>query len=537
MEVKEQDAGKLDYSALKELSFWQVFAMRAAEQPEAEALVLNSIRLTYRQLAEKATHLAAGLYAHGLRKGDRLAMIMPNWVEYIIAYLASARLGTVLVPLNVRYRANEIEFMLRNSGAKLVVTCAEFGDFDFVALLKEIKPRLPELQEIVVVGQASGGQGVVSWESVLNADVKSGAVEPAEINSREDLLAIMYTSGTTGVPKGVMLTHYNVVANALTVAELLEITEADRFLAAVPLFHIFGMSPTTVTALGTGASLILMDIYRPEEALALVEKERITIKHGVPTMFILELNNPNFNRYDLSSLRTGIIAAAPAPAEIIKRIRRDMGCDIASAYGLTETSPSLTITRFGDDDRVRAETVGSALPGVEIKILDDDEQEVAHGTVGELICRSPGLMKGYFNMPEATASAINPEGWFFTGDLATLDETGQVRIVGRKKEMINRGGFKIYPREIEELYYKHPKVQEIAIVGLPDPVLGEKSCACIKLKDGQSADAQEMRDYLRGKVADYKIPDFVRFVENFPMTSSGKIRKVQLREELIKANA
>lgn len=279
-----------------------------------------------------------------------------------------------------------------------------------------------------------------------------------------------------------------------------------------------------------------MDIYKPEEALLLVETEQITVKHGVPTMFILELNNPNFSRFNLSSLRTGIIAAAPAPAEIIRRIRTEMSCEILSAYGLTETSPCLTITRANDCNEVREETVGRTLPGMEIRILDDEENKVPIGAVGELVCRTPGLMKGYYNMPEATANAVDRDGWFYTGDLATLDEAGNVRIVGRKKEMINRGGLKIYPREVEELYYKNQKVQEIAIVGLPDPVLGEISCACIKLREGVQADVDEMRQYIKEKVADYKIPDRIRFVESFPMTSSGKICKVQLREELIKIN-
>ncbi|NWJ45271.1 MAG: AMP-binding protein [Chloroflexi bacterium] len=536
METNGQKFGKVDYSPLKHLSLWEVFEQQAKKHPEAEALVFNHTRLSYRQVCEKAQHLSTGLHAHGLGKGDKLALILPNWLEFVITYLATARLGAIIVPLNVRYRSSEIEYMLRNSGTKIVVTCAEFGDFDFAHLLKELKPQLPALQLTVVVGQPEGGHGLVSWETVLGEGAKVALSAPALIEPSEDLLAIMYTSGTTGIPKGAMLTHRNVVENALTVAEMLEVISSDRFLGCVPFFHIFGLGPTIVTALGCGASVILMDIYKPEEALLLVETEQITVKHGVPTMFILELNNPNFSRFNLSSLRTGIIAAAPAPAEIIRRIRTEMSCEILSAYGLTETSPCLTITRANDCNEVREETVGRTLPGMEIRILDDEENKVPIGAVGELVCRTPGLMKGYYNMPEATANAVDRDGWFYTGDLATLDEAGNVRIVGRKKEMINRGGLKIYPREVEELYYKNQKVQEIAIVGLPDPVLGEISCACIKLREGVQADVDEMRQYIKEKVADYKIPDRIRFVESFPMTSSGKIRKVQLREELIKIN-
>ncbi len=522
---------KIDYSEVKALDLWQMLARTARNWPRREALVSGPNRYNFEQVLDRAERCAAGLYFHGLRKGDRLALIMPNWAEFVIAYFAVARLGAVLVPLNVRYRANEIEYMVRNSEAKIVLTCAEFGGFNFVELLKELRPKLPDLQHIVVVGQPQGGPGLISWENLLH---ESSASQPptVEISPKDDLFAILYTSGTTGVPKGAMLTHANLVNNGMMMAEVLEVTEQDRFLVAVPLFHIFGMSPCVISAYGAGAVLVLLDIFKPEEALRLVQTEQITVHHGVPTMFILELNYPNFSHFDLSSLRTGIIAAAPAPAEIIRRVRKEMGCEIASAYGLTETSPCLTMTHFEDDDRVRAETVGRALPGVEIKIVNDDGETVPTGEVGELICRSSGVMKGYYKLPEATASAIDRDGWFYTGDLATLDEIGNVRIVGRKKEMINRGGFKIYPREVEEFYYLHPKVQEVAVIGVPDPVLGERSVACIKLKEDQRADSQEMLDFLKDKLADFKRPDFVRFVEAFPMTSSGKIKKMQLKEEI-----
>lgn len=536
MALNEANSAKMDYEKIKSLNIWELLAKNGQKQPNREALVFANHRLTYKEVIEKAEHFATELYKYGLRKGDQVALIMPNWPEFVITFFAVARLGAVLVPLNVRYRETEIEYMLRNSEAKFLVTCASFGGFDFVGLLDKIRPGLEKLEHVIVVGQAAGAPGIIAWETLMGEarEGKTGTLPPIEIDPKEDLFLLLYTSGTTGQPKGAMLTHFNIAWNSTIMAEALECNSEDVVLAAVPLFHVFGTTGCAALAAGMGAALVLMDIYKPEDALKLIQQERVTVHHGVPTMFILELNHPNFAHYDLSSLRTGLIAAAPAPAEIIRRIRRDMGCEIASAYGLSETSPDLTITHFSDSDEVRAETVGRAVPGVEIKIVNDDHEEVPMGEIGELICRSPGLMKGYFKMPEATRAAIDNEGWFSTGDLATIDAAGNVRIVGRKKEMVNRGGYKIYPREVEELYYHHPKVQEVAVIGLPDPVLGEKTCACIKLKEGQSAEVEEMRDFIRNKVADFKIPDLVRFVDEFPMTASGKIKKVTMKAEMAK---
>src|SRR5699024_4029795 len=272
--------------------------------------------------------------------------------------------------------------------------------------------------------------------------------------------------------------------------------------------------------------------YKAKEALNLEEEERVSVKHGVPTMFILELNHEDFFKYDLRSLRTGIIAAAPAPEEVVRRIRSDMGCDIVVCYGQSETSPTLTMTKFDDPDSLRAETVGPALPGAEIKIVDNEKNEVEIGEIGEIACRSFGVMKGYYNMPEKTQQALDGDGWLYTGDLGTLDEYGYLRIVGRKKEMIIRGGFNIYPREVEEVFYKHPDVMEVAIVGLPDTVLGEVSCACVKLKPNSSADEEALLTYIKGRVADYKVPNELLIVDELPMTASGKIKKTALQEQL-----
>ena len=310
-------------------------------------------------------------------------------------------------------------------------------------------------------------------------------------------------------------------------------TANDVFFVAVPVFHVFGMVPGILSTISVGARMVLLDRYQAKQSLELIESEKVTVKHGVPTMFILELNHPDFLKYDLSSLRTGIIAAAPCPVEIVKRIRQEMGCEIMVAYGLSETSPTLTMTSFADSDQVRAETVGKALPGAEIKIVNHDRNEVSKGEVGEIACRSFGVMKGYYNLPEKTKESIDEDGWFYTGDLGAIDEEGNLRIVGRKKEMIIRGGYNIYPREIEEVLYKHPDVMEVAVVGLPDTVLGEITCACIKLKPHVQTDEQRLFQFVQNELSDYKWPDRMILLDEFPMTASGKIKKVSLQEQLI----
>lgn len=329
-----------------------------------------------------------------------------------------------------------------------------------------------------------------------------------------------------------MLTHLNFVHNAACTVEALQCDENDVFLVVVPVFHVFGMVPSILAAVTACAKMVFMEQFKAEAVLKMIEQEKITIHHGVPTMFILELNHPQFKSYDLSSLRTGIIAAAPCPVEVVKKIRNEMGCNITISYGQTETSPVVTITSFTDSDIIRSETVGRTIPGVEIKVVDVNRQTVPTGEIGELAVRGLNVMKGYFNMPEKTKEAIDQDGWLYTGDLVTLDEQGYVRIVGRKKEMIIRGGYNIYPREIEEILYKHPNVVEVAIIGLPDTVLGEISCAAVKLKDGALETEESMKNYLKGKIADYKIPDKVVFVDELPMTPSGKIKKVELQKKL-----
>jgi fatty-acyl-CoA synthase len=514
------------YSSCYGLSVTQLLERAVQDFPQKEVIYDRTRRMCYQELYDEAESLAAGLYQLGIRKGDRVGVSLPNWHEFVVIVFALARLGAVLVPFNTRYREEEAEYVLRSSGARAIFFPREFGSIQHSEQFLRLKPRIQSLEYLISVRFES--EEFLSYRELL--DLGDNGLPRVEINPKEDIFTILYTSGTTGKAKGAMLTHGNVVHTGAVSAEYMRCTSDDVFLVAVPLFHVFGMVPSIMSTLAARGRMVLLDVYKAQEALALIEQEKVTVHHGVPTMFILELNHPSFSSYDLSSLRTGIIAAAPCPVEIVRRIREDMGCNICVSYGLTETSATLTMTAFEDDDTLRSETVGRVVRGAEIKIVDENRRQVPIGVIGELACRSFGVMKGYDNLPEATREVIDEEGWFYTGDLASVDEQGYVRIVGRKKEMIIRGGYNIYPREIEEKFYAHPAVMEAAIIGLPDPVLGEISCACIRLKPEFAAvTAEELKAYIRDRVADFKVPDQIFFVDEMPMTASGKIQKTALQ--------
>ncbi|WP_234978393.1 class I adenylate-forming enzyme family protein [Bacillus tuaregi] len=494
---------------------------------EKEVLYDGYTRVTYGQLYKEAQLIASGLAQKGIQKGDRVIVCLPNWNEFVSLYFGLASLGAILVPCNTRYRADELSNVLVKSGAKAVFVAEEYKHAEFFQPF--LNNNHSDLEHIFTVRFKQDDH--LSLDDLL--ELGSAMPHPeVKIDPAEDVFSILYTSGTTGKPKGAMLTHSNFMYSAEVSNVKLKCTAEDVFLIAVPVFHVFGMGPGIMSAIAAGARMVLMDQYKAIHALELIEAERISVHHGVPTMFILELNHPRFSEFDLSSLRTGIIAAAPCPEEIVRKIRNDMGCNILVFYGLTESTASITATSFDDDDYIQSITVGRPLPDSEAKVVDAQGMTVQNNEVGELLLRGPGITKGYYQSPEQTIEAINHEGWFHTGDLATMDEKGYIRIVGRKKEMIIRGGFNIYPREIEEIFYKHPSVLEVVIIGLPDTVLGEVSCAAIKLKTGHDEDEGAMKDYIRDKVADYKVPDKIIFLDEFPMTDSGKIKRVALEKEL-----
>ncbi|MEH7225735.1 AMP-binding protein [Bacillus sp. JJ1566] len=514
---------------LSKLSISELLEKVYRKDPHHEVSFDGYTRMSYQELWEKSLNLAASLQEIGINKGDKIAVCLPNWNEFVVIYMAVSHLGAVIVPFNTRYRQDEVEYILRNSEAKIVFFTEGFGGVNHYEQFTLAIQRVASLERLITVRCVK--ESHMSYEQLLER-VDNHPFSPVTINSENDVFCILYTSGSTGVPKGGMLSHSNFVNTAIITDEEMQCTKDDVFFVAVPLFHVFGMVPSILSTIAVGARMVLVEKYNAKEALEITQNEKVTVKHGVPTMFILELNHAEFHHYDLSSLRTGIIAAAPCPVEIVKRIRTDMGCDIVVSYGTSETSSTLTMTAFEDDDQIRAETVGKAVPGAEVKIVNEFKEEVAVNEVGEVACRGFGIMKGYYNMPEKTRESLDDDGWFYSGDLGTLDEQGNLRIVGRKKELIIRGGYNIYPREIEEVLYTHPDVMEVAIVGLPDTVLGEISCACVKIKPSTSPSPNDLLEFVRPKVADYKVPDKLLIMDEFPMTASGKIRKISLQEQL-----
>ncbi|PJW13368.1 AMP-binding protein [Geobacillus sp. Manikaran-105] len=522
---------------------------RARQYADREAVVYadRGLRLTYRQFNDYCRLVARGLMRLGIEKGEHVAIWATNVPEWIACQFATGKMGAVLVTVNTNYRAAELEYLLRQSDSTTLFLIEQYRDSSYIDILYEIVPelrtsapgqlqskRLPKLKNVVFLGDKRH-PGMFTWNDIL---AMAHDVSEEELDERmesldpHDVINMQYTSGTTGFPKGVMLTHYNIVNNAHQVAQCMGLGEGDRLCIPVPFFHCFGCVMSTLACVTVGATMVPVQEFHPKRVLETVEAERCTALHGVPTMFIAELNDPDFAKYDLSSLRTGIMAGSPCPVEVMKAVIEKMGMkDITIAYGQTEASPVITQTRTDDPLELRVETVGRALPGVEVKIVEPGtNKEVPRGVQGELCTRGYHVMKGYYNNPEATNEAIDQDGWLHTGDLAVMDENGYFRITGRLKDMIIRGGENIYPREIEEFLYKHPKILDVQVVGVPDEVYGEEVMAWIILKDGETATAEEIREFCRGHISRHKIPRYIEFTDSYPMTASGKIQKFKLRE-------
>ncbi len=508
-----------------------------AEFPKRNAIIDESGPLTYEQLSARVDRLARGLIELGVAKGDKVGLWMPNVPEWIVAYFAVARIGAVVVPMNTRYKSHEVQYILENSEATTLFMVDTFVGIDYRAMISEVRNKLPNLKHVIVAGEK--GRDMHSFNEV--EDIGAAHLGDKKLAEREatcdpqDNVFILYTSGTTGNPKGAMLSHHNIAENAKQVTGVLHTTEKDVFLLAVPFFHCFGCVMGIMGSITWGASIVPMTVFKAKEALELVEKEHVSILYGVPTMFVLELEEyrkgkEDGSTYDVSSLRTGIMAGAPCPVEVMKGVLEELHCNVSIAYGLTEASPVITMTRFDDSIERRVETVGRALPGIEVKISDDDRQPVAANETGELSCRGYNVMLGYYKMPDKTAAAIDKDGWLYSGDLATMDEEGYVKIVGRKKDMLITGGFNVYPAEIEEYLFTHPKVQNVSVVGTLDKVMGEVAVAYIIPRKGMTIDPQEIVDYCVGEIANFKVPRYVAIVDEFPMTQSGKIQKFHLQE-------
>jgi fatty-acyl-CoA synthase len=513
---------------LKSAHLADVFDAAVARDPERLMVVAGDRRHTYAQMSREADAFAAALADLGVERGDTIAVRLPNWPEWLTTALAASRLGAVLVPVNPGLGYHELTYQLRHAEASVVVTAESYEGRDFVEAFDELIADLPAVQYLVTVGAGDYwyDDRVFPYRDLVS---KGGRVDAAAAARDPDaVFAILYTSGTMGKPKGVCLSHRNVVGTAMAVAEVLGVTAEDVVLAAVPFFTIFGTS-VVVGAVAAGATLVLDQRFDPAATIELMARERVTVCHGVPTMFHLLVRERDFARERLPRLRTGIIAGSPVLPDLVMAVRRT--CNVEIAYGLTETGPTVTVTRPDDPPDRRVETVGRALPGVELSIVDVTTGEV-HGAeaVGELAVKGPNVMTGYHRMPAETRRSFTPEGFFLTGDLAMLEGDGYVRIVGRRKEMIIRGGFNIYPREVEDVLRAHPGVEEVCVVGVAHEILGEMVCACVVPTEGAILRGEDITDFARKQMADYKVPDLVRFFDALPLTASGKVKRRELAQ-------
>ncbi len=536
-----------------EFTMGALLADTARRFPDHDALVYpdRGLRLSYRAFDQLTDRVAKGLLRLGVKKGDHVAIWATNVPEWVALQFATAKIGAVLVTVNTNYKSTELEYVLNQSDATTLLLVQGFKDTDYVettyAVVPELKgtpagelacAKLPHLKNVVFLGGGAPA-GMLAYAEL---EKMGGGVSDAELAAikagldRHEVINMQYTSGTTGFPKGVMLTHHNIINNGYNIGECMKFSENDRLCIPVPFFHCFGCVLGVLACVTHGAAMIPVETFNPEQVLQTIEAEKCTAVHGVPTMFIAELEHPNFRKYDLSSLRTGIMAGSPCPIEVMKRVIRDMHAgEITIAYGQTESSPVITQTRTDDPIELRVATVGRALPDVEVKIVDiETGAALPPGKQGELCTRGYLVMKGYYKMPEETARAIDADGWLHTGDLAVMDENGYCKITGRIKNMIIRGGENIYPREIEEFLYTHPKISDVQVYGVPDRKYGEQVMAAVKLKDGIDCSEEEIRDFCRGRIANYKIPAYVKFVDEYPMTASGKIQKFKLREMAIR---
>lgn len=518
---------------------------------DREALVVchQGVRMTWKELDRAADEIAAGLLALGFEPGDRLGVWAPNCAEWVLAQFATAKAGIIQVNINPAYRVHELEYVLNKVGCRGLVLADRFKTSDYISMLKELAPeldrcapgrleakRVPALRTVIRLGREAT-PGMLNFDDVAKLAGEAEHARLREIAPRlspDDPINIQFTSGTTGAPKGATLTHCNILNNGFFVGEAMHFTEHDRLCIPVPFYHCFGMVMGNLNCVTHGAAMVIPnDGFDPERTLTAVSQERCTALYGVPTMFIAELDHPSFPDHDLSSLRTGIMAGAPCPEEIMKRVMNEMHMrEVTIAYGMTETSPVSFQSSTDDPVDRRVSTVGRIHPHVEVKVVDRDGRIVPRGEAGEICTRGYSVMIGYWADEEQTRAAIDAEGWMHTGDLGVIDEDGYCRIVGRLKDMVIRGGENIYPREVEEFLYRHEKIQDVAVFGVPDERWGEELCAWIRVKPGATLTEEEVQGFCRGQIAHYKIPKHIRFVEEFPMTVTGKIQKFVMRDRM-----
>jgi fatty-acyl-CoA synthase len=530
----------------------EAFDEAVARWAEREALVVRhqGVRWSYAELRERVDRVAAGLLGLGLEPGDRIGIWSPNNAEWVLTQLGSAKAGLILVNINPAYRLAELEYALVKVGCRALVTAVRFKTSDYLGMLRELAPELegarpgelaaeslPELRSVIQLGEGAA-PGTLRFDELLAppGDASQASLEAlAPRLQPDDPVNIQFTSGTTGFPKGATLSHMSILNNGFLVGEAMRLGEEDRLCVPVPLYHCFGMVLGNLAGLTHGSAVVYPgEAFDPLAVLETVEAERCTALHGVPTMFIAELDHPEFARFDLSSLRTGVMAGAPCPIEVMKRVVDEMNMrEVTIAYGMTETSPVSFQSSTDDPLEKRVSTVGRVLPHTEVKVVDLEGRVVPPGETGELLARGYCVMRGYWNDEERSREAIDPAGWMHTGDLATLDSDGYCNIVGRVKDMVIRGGENVYPREVEEFLHRHPDVQDVQVFGVPDPKYGEELCAWIQLREGTSADAETIRGFCRGQIAHFKVPRHLRFVAEFPMTVTGKVQKFAMRDQMM----
>lgn len=541
-------------SGLIDATIHDMIAKYARETPDNDCIVApeRNVRWSWKDVDEITDKVARGFMAMGIKPDDKVAIWSTNTPEWLLTAFAASKIGAVLVTVNTNYKKFEIEYLLRQSDTMTLIMIGKCKDSDYIAHINELNPglenvlpgelkneKLPFLKNLIYIGeQQDTPAGFFNFEDLYKL---AETVSASQLEERKkgitchDVVNMQYTSGTTGFPKGVMLTHHNIVNNGVGVGDCMLFTPKDRLLIVVPLFHCFGIVLGVMSCITHGSAMILVNQFDADKVMQVAEQEKCTALHGVPTMFIALLEHPNFEKYDLSTLRTGIMAGSPCPIEVMRRVSSDINMkDIVITFGQTESSPAITNSRTTDSLELRVSTIGQVMPHVEAKIVDPETgEDCPYGVQGEIVARGYNIMKGYYKMEEATKQAIDSNGWLHTGDIGTMDEDGYFKVTGRLKDMIIRGGENIYPREVEEFMYTHKSVRDVQVVGVPDIKYGEEICAYVILKDGEQPQQEELIKFVKEGLSRYKAPRYVLFVEEFPMTASGKIQKYKLREDAI----
>jgi len=538
---------------LWDITLGDLLDQMAKDYPDHEAVVYTDrpFRKTYQEFAKLCDEVARGFMAMGIKKGDKVAVWATNEPEWITTMFASAKIGAILVTVNTNYKIYELEYLLRQSDSTTLILIEEFKGNNYVDILNQLCPTLKEsqpghleveslpfLKNIIYVGEKTH-PGMFHWDDLYELAKTVDDAERAKIQKSldpHDVINMQYTSGTTGFPKGVMLTHHNIVNNGKSIGDRMDFSPADRLCIPVPFFHCFGCVLAIMASVTHGTTMVPIDAYSPLKVMQALEGEKCTACHGVPTMFIAMLEHPEFKKFDFSHMRTGIMAGSPCPVKVMQQVVDQMHMsEITIVYGLTEASPGCTQTTTKDSLELRVSTVGRAFPFVECKVVDPETgNELPTGVPGEFCARGYNIMKGYYKMPEATAQIIDQDGWLHSGDIATVDENGYYKITGRLKDMIIRGGENIYPKEIEEFLYTHESVKDVQVIGVPSKDYGEEVMAYVILKEGMPAITEdELKDYVRSHIARHKVPRYIKFIDQFPMTASGKIQKFKLREQAI----